>query len=237
MKVLQPGLRYYVDKINKREPFSWVRYGDGEWSSIFRDRARTGSGSQSLTDIGLSRAMRKSIAKSWKADNYFPAMRESSLKPKVKQWLLNNQPAHIWWHDCTIFYKSSRKGQLYPFIKALRETDYPIVLVGPPRLQKLNIFPVAQFIAIPGRDAWKDHPHILRKCKNVKGKALFLITAGPTAKPLVWELYPHCGKKSFVLDMGSLWDVYVGKASRRYMRGMLRRGTEIQRNLHGTGAS
>lgn len=230
-----PGLQFYVELIEKRLPFTFIRYGDGEWSAIMRDRGRTSSRSQDLTPTTLTQMMKKSIYRCPNVGNYFPALRGTSFRAGVQGWLETNQPPYIQWHDCTVFYKASKKGRLYPLIKAVRALGWPIVVVGPERLRKLDgrAFDIAHFVQIPNKNCWTQRKRILAECLQATGPALYSFSAGPATKPLAWQLYGKRGKSSFIIDLGSLWDPYVGKASRTYHKGMLKRPGVIKRNLEG----
>lgn len=233
MNIQQPGLQFYVDKIKRGQPFTFVRYGDGEFSAVIGDsRRRTGSGSHSLTIPQMRVDMRKSITQRHRADNYIMALRQTAMKLPIKKWIRKHAPSLVW-HDCTIFYKSSRKGRLYPFIKAVRQSGLPIVVVGPPWLRKMNgkVFKLADFVGVPARNCYWHKKDIVKRILAFGKPAIITVSAGPPGKIIVYELFRRIGQHSFIFDLGSLWDVYCGKRSRQYMRGM-KPGT-IRRNLHG----
>lgn len=233
MNVKQPGLQFYVDRIKRGQPFSFVRYGDGEFSAILGDnRQRTGSGSHSLTIPQMRADMRKSVLQRHKAANYIMALRQTALKPQIKRWIRQYAP-DVAWHDCTVFYKASRKGRLYPFIQAVRDSGLPIVVVGPPWMRRLNgkVFKLADFVDIPARDCYWHKDKIIKRVLAFGKPAIITISAGPPGKIMVYELFRRIGQHSFIFDLGSLWDVYCGKRSRQYMRGM-KPGT-IMKNLRG----
>ena len=239
MKVVSRELPYYVNRIKSGEPYSFVRYGDGEWSAAFlHDRRRTSSGSQYLHIPGLKKDMADSLRGIYKDVRYIPSLRPTSIDRSPRQriinaWLKKNVPAHVVWHDCRVFYRYSKHGRLFPFIEALRDLDLPIVVVGPVRLKRLHnkAFPIAHFIPIPNEDCYKLKSRLIRQCLNIGEPACYLFTAGPAAKVLIYKLFPPLGKQSFLFDMGSLWDIYVGKASRRYHKKMTHE--TIRRNLTG----
>lgn len=234
MKVRTHTLDFYVSKIEAREPFTFVRYGDGEWSAIFKDRKRTSSRSQDLTVAGLGDMMTKSVVKAY-ADNYFPALRRTAMKLYIRQWLDNNVP-NIHWHDCTTFYKASKHGSLYPFVKAVRELGWPVVVLGPERLRSLDgrVFDIAKFIQIPNKDCWAQRGRVMKELRRVQGPAFFTLTAGPAAKPWCWQLYAT-HQDSFILDLGSLFDPYCNppKISRSYHKRVVRTPGILRKNLTG----
>jgi hypothetical protein len=232
MHVKRFELQHYVNRIKAGKPFSFVRYGDGEWSAILGDRRqRTGSGSHSLTIPQMRRDLRRSIRECHQASNYIMALRQTALKPAIRQWIRVNAPTTAW-HDCTVFYKASRKGQLYPFIEAIRNCGLPVIVVGPPWLCKLNdrAFEIERFVAIPRKDCYYKRGAILKQVLEFGQPAFITISAGPAAKAWVWQLYRRIGSHSTILDLGSLWDVYCGKRSRQYHRSMTKE--TIRRNLH-----
>jgi hypothetical protein len=233
LNIKQPGLQFYVNKIKQGQPFSFVRYGDGEWSAILADgRQRTGSGSHSLTIPQMQADMRKSVLHRHKAANYIMALRQTAMKPPIKKWVRQHAPG-VAWHDCTVFYKASRKGRLYPFIQAVRHADLPVVVVGPPWMRRLNgkVFKLADFVDIPARNCYWHKDRIVKRVLSFGKPAIITVSAGPPGKIIVWELFKKIGAHSFIIDLGSLWDVYCGKRSRQYMRGM--KPSTIRRNLHG----
>ena len=233
MNVFNPGLQYYVNKIKAGQPFCFVRYGDGEWSAITNDgRKRTGTGSHALDIPQLQKALRRSLKEKPQADNYFAALRTSSVKAHAARWLAANVPG-IKWHDCTVFYKASKKGRLYPFLEAIREQPLPVIVVGPAWLRRINdkTFTVDRFVEIPWKDCWHQRKPIAQRVLEVGKPAFITISAGPTGKVLAWWLYKKIGQHSTIIDVGSLWDVYAGKRTRQYHKGM--KPATIRKNLEG----
>jgi len=228
-----PGLQYYVDKMNAGEPFTFIRLGDGEWSAIRGDRLITSSRSQTLNHESLRNGMIKVIAQAPNDPRYILALRRTSYRANIIDWLEQNKPPYVQFHDCTVLYKASKKGRFYPFIEALRNLDVPIKLIGPERLAGLDghVFPIGQHIVIPGRNCWAMRRRILAEALKTRDPACYLITAGPAAKVFAWSLFQRVGQHSFIIDTGSLWDPYVGKRTRTYHKGMLRHPAIIKANL------
>ncbi len=228
--VYDPGLTFYVDKLTRREPFALVRYGDGEWSAIVQDR-RSCVG-QRLDLPGMREAMMLSIRRAYNDPRYLMACHPNQARGDIEDWLRENQPRWLKWLDNRTLYQASRKGCLFPFVDALRHLDAPLVVIGPAHLAQLeDILPVAAHIEIPGVDAWSRLEHILEAAEAWRG-AVFSISAGPTSSPLVWRMFArgHCDR-GVLLDVGSLWDVYCGRASRGYQYGM--KPETINANLNG----
>jgi len=233
--VLSPGLHYYVDKLNRREPFTFIRLGDGEWSAIMGDRNITSSHSQTLNHSSLRAGMSKVIERAPNDPRYILALRQTSYRANIVAWLEAHTPPHVHFHDSTVLYKASKKGQLHPFIEALRNLEVPIVLIGPERLAGLNkvVFNIGRRVEIPGRNCWAQREHIVAEALKVRVPSCYLISAGPAAKPFAWSIFHKVGQHSWVIDCGSLWDPYVGKRTRTYHKGMLNNPAIIRRNLTG----
>ena len=222
MEVRDLGLQYYVDRINDNEPFSFVRYGDGEWSAaILHNRARTGTGSHSLTIPKMVVDLQRSLQGIHPSDNYFVATRPNAVaqNPLIPKWLGANTPKGTQWNECRIFCRASMAAKLNPFITALRNLSIPLIFVGPAWLRGLkDIFPKARFIEVPLLDCYFAKETINLQVRKMPHPALVSFSAGPTAKILIYELFPKLGGKSFLLDLGSLWDIYVGRPTRGYHR-------------------
>ena len=239
LQVHVPGLQYYVDRIKSGRPYSFVRHGDGEWvAGITHRRNRTSSGSQRLDIPSLQKDMYRSLTQCHIADNYIVGLRPSSLVPKkmrgVKEWLERNIPKGVRWHDCRVFYSSSYHGDLFPLIDTLRNLTMPLIFVGPARLEGLRnqgIFPKAQYITIPDRNCYQDRTRIMQNVLDAPRPAFISFSAGPAAKIMIYQLFPTLGNVSFLFDFGSLWDIYVGRLTRKYHKKMT--PETIQGNLTG----
>ena len=234
--VTDPGLQWYVDKFNNREPYTFIRLGDGEWSTIMGDRRITSSHSQTLDHSSLKRGMIKVIANAPDDPRYILSMRPGSQRAGIEAWLENNTPAHVQWRDCRVLYKASKFGRLFPWVQAIRDLGVPIVIIGPERHRSLHgkMFDISRHVIIPNRNCWVQRERILSEAaRNYDAPACYILSAGPAAKVFAWQIFRKVGEHSWILDVGSLLDPYVGKASRTYHKGMLKKPDIIKRNLNG----
>jgi len=221
MNVLTPGLQFYVDKIIAREPFSFVRYGDGEWAAAILQNKAQNCDHTSLKLPGLVEDLRNSLMRPHLVDNYIMSLRPASAtqKPQIGQWLRQNSLG-VKWHDCRVFVHASIKGQLNPFIRALRNLNslnMPLVFIGPRHIQHMRlIFSEARHIIVGDTNCHNQKESILAQILNIKVPAFFSFSAGPATKGFIHQLYPDVGKHSFLIDLGSLWSVYCGTKIRTY---------------------
>jgi len=223
MDVFIPGLDWYVNKINKGEHFSFVRYGNGEWDCILGLRNYTGSGSQMLNIQALKNGLEDSILESH--DNgYYHAIQSliylsrEKLLPRIETWLKQHNVHDIKWHSGEVFHKASLARLLTSLLKQLWE--HPVVIVGPKWLDKL---PFAKtFIEVIPKDCWNDVDVIEKRLQTTPTGTIVSFSAGPTAKVLIHRLFPILGKTCWLIDFGSVWDPYCGAFSRSHHRHYLR---------------
>ena len=214
MKVQSPGLQFYVDKLLKDEPFSFARYGNGEWDCILQLYHKTRSGSQKFSP-GLRKALIASL-KTQRAGEYYTALQSTTFLKRIKlfhrleKWVDENAQG-LNWHEGEVFTRASRKSQLFPLIEAMKQ--HRVVVVGPKWLMKLPFASV--FVPVRSRNCWQDANAIMAQLRSLRN-VVISFSAGPATKVLIHRLQPIIGKHSWLIDFGSLWDPFCGKNSRRY---------------------
>lgn len=216
LQVVRPGLGFYINRLNNNQPFSFVRFGNGEWDCIFNRAKRTGSGSQSLTNPLLKVGMRAAMA--YKDDSYFRALQSPSyLARKGLIRLIGNAYPNVRWYFGEVFHYASKRGQLGPMISSLR--NLRIGIVGPSHLQKLNkYFELEWFVEVAKKDCFKDYHAIRSEILTQEVVDVYSFSAGPAAKLLIHELHLCLSNRASLIDFGSLWDPYCGVRSRYYHR-------------------
>lgn len=221
LKIHQTPLSYYVGRLQANDPFAFVRYGNGEWDGILGTRDRTGSGSQQLNISDLRQGLQYSLKCGYDSDHYLVGMqghmrKRTGLWRMTQQWLRLHAP-NIVWHDADVFHHSSSRAQLWPLIKELRKK--PLVFIGPHFLRKIaSQLPYVGFVEVRKRDCYQDITKIYKAVLAQKSPAVFCFSSGPTTKILIAKLFPTLGTENFLIDFGSLWDIYCGVKSRTYHR-------------------
>lgn len=225
MKLKSKGLEFYVDKLRKGEPFAFTRYGNGEWDCILRKAETTHSGSQDLTAPRLRENLVNSIVNAYCSDDYLLALqslgtlKRLGLLDSVEHWLKVNTSS-LTWYAADVFHNACRDGLLAPLVRQLQNRR--LVIVGPAHLRHLTIFDhLNYFIEVPARNCWTERRYIETSLlRTVQPGTVVSISAGPTTKPMIHWLYPRFRDTAFLIDFGSLWDVFVDKPSRNYQRRM-----------------
>lgn len=217
MKVLKPGLSYYTERVGK--PFAFVRYGDGEFISILgATRGQNCDNHDYFPELGTQ--LRESLTLT--DDNYIRAIGPMAFQEnrnlKIQKYLKNRKLLYNW-HSTEVFLDASLKGQLNPLVNALRSKK--LLYAAPPHLtQFLKNELNATVMELPETNAFLKintiHKDILRKIGNYD---VFCISGGMPAKVILYRLwFKNSVKNKTLLDMGSIFDGYVGKNSRSHTK-------------------
>lgn len=202
-----------------------ARYFDGEWNSITARRQhpeRTGGGHL-----------------------YFPKLRDdlcqSILKPHQEEcyiygtWYAIESPGHfshvfckhnqikIKWYDGYIFHDALMKGTLFPLIDALRKKS--IIFVAPPSLREIDksVFPIDHYVEIIERDCYLQKEDMIARTLRLKcrGKVIS-VHASLAGKVIVYELFKHLKDSCWIIDFGSIWNIFCeGTRLRGWWRQLL----------------
>ena len=203
-------MRYqdYIQLIKERTPFAFSRYGDGEWQNIRMDlypgSTHNCDGNEYYPELGK----RLEEIVSVKQDYYMAIQR-----PSVKNWPWLKDNYKQDWVDSDIFHEASEQSHLRAFFNVL-ETVH-VVYVGNRDLSKLPF--VNTFIEITQNNCWDNYQRYLEEIKDriTNEHKVFLFSAGMTANIFVHDLWQYNKNNSYI-DIGSVFDPYVGKNTRSY---------------------
>ena len=207
------NLDYYVDKLNNNVPFSFSRFGDGEWNAILGKPGHNCDGHEYFPEMGkqLRNAVINNLSYIYSIQNM--AIRNEGRKISL---FLKKNNVNLEWHNSDVFHYANIDGRFFPMIETLRQKK--LVIIGPPHLRDLkNCFNYDSFIEIPPQNCYlklndiKDE--IITYGRNKK-KVVYSFSASMPANILIHELFPIFGNDNWLIDFGSVWDVYVGVKSR-----------------------
>lgn len=224
MELRSEGLDFYINRLKEGKPFAFVRYGNGEWDCILGKATITRSLSQDLNAPRLRENLVNSIVNPYSPDDYMLAMQSPGtlerlgLLELIDCWLEANT-RDLTWYAADVFHNASRDGLLAPLVKQLQNKR--LIIVGPAYLEHLAIFDHARFVEIPDKNCWSTISRIKASLSSIILKdTVVSISAGPAAKPMIRWLYPRFRDIAFLIDFGSLWDVFAARPSRKYQRQM-----------------
>lgn len=214
ISLLDTPMEYYVGKMMNGEVFSFSRYNDGEWNAILDKKGSNIDGHEYFPELGAR--LRESIHQPLKYIYAF-GDKAMTLDGITIARYLKDHGINITWYNCNVFHDTNMKGELYPLIAQLRKMQ--IVMVGPDHLRGLGekVFAYQHFIEVPSRNCFlkvdQIKEEVLEYARSRKN-LLFSFSASMAAKVLIYELYPLIGDRHWLIDFGSLWDIYVGVKSR-----------------------
>lgn len=227
------ALDWFVAQIERKNPFAFVRYGDGEFNCVLGADGENCDHHLYYPDLGV--ALRATLTQPH-SPPYFYAMgpkasRSLRIGVHVERWLTQNAP-NVEWRNSETFLNAALSGDLYPLIHALNERR--LMIVGGSHLRDLPVLQPLTHVKTPLVNAWLSHEQIhMAILAHAPKVDTILFCAGMTAKVLMWQLYPQL-KDHILLDLGSLFDVYCGVDSRKYARLMpgARKQELLNANFH-----
>ncbi|EFK96510.1 hypothetical protein LDC_1463 [sediment metagenome] len=219
IRLENPPLSSYVEKLERGESFSFSRFGDGEWNAILGRPGENCDGHEFFPELG--QRLRETLINPLP---YIYALQQLAIGQDgiaIARFCHKNRIVRTW-PNADVFHHASEEGRLLPLVSQLRKMD--VVIVGPQHLRKISqrVFKYIHFIEIPSRNCFlsaeKIKSDILAVAQN-NSKVVYALSASMTANVLIHDLFPVLGSDNWMIDFGSVWDVYVGAPSRGYQRG------------------
>ena len=228
-------LSHYVNMIDSNKPFVFSRYNDGEWNymvdTILRGRK------QKITPM-LREDVRQTLIHRHEDPQYLMAMSpvyylaRIGLLGHVVAFLEEHNLTDTEWVEINVFNAALAAGELGPFIQALRRTN--TIIVGPRYYSALteSVLPDATYFPIPSTQCYSQVDEIEAGILAlVRRPAVITLSAGPAAQILIHRLYPHIGKHSTMIDMGSTWGPFVGRVEHAVHRNITKEMMERNRSV------
>jgi hypothetical protein len=189
--------------LQTKEPFSFARYGDGEFNAIMGKPGMNCDGHSYFADMG---ARLKAIL------NSEPKYMVGIQPLTVSQFRYNDYWKHlnIPWVNADCLHNASIDEKLGRFFDVLKTRK--VLLVGP---KHLEFFKAAQ-IVIPNINCWTEYRNIrstIYEFLTDKKDWVVLFCASMMSEVLIDDFD---GSQNTFIDLGSALDVYAGKISRSY---------------------
>ena len=114
----------FLEKIKSKTPFSFTRYGDGEWNAVFGKQGSNCDQHQYFPEMG--KALVRCLSNS---PRYFLGMQGLGYRQRTDQIneLISefNLPPANQWTDADILHKASINGNLMQFINTVNSSSRP----------------------------------------------------------------------------------------------------------------
>jgi hypothetical protein len=225
MKPEELTVEDYTELIRVGVPFAQANYGDGEWACILGKQGQNVNGEVYHPLLGS--LLRNTLFQPYQWCGMNPGRR---LGPEVDAFLQRN-PVDVRWVWKETLSAANVKGDLAPFFRALRGRK--TLLVGPPHLQALppEVIEHDGFIEIPPSNAWESWAEIVRLVEVKSGLGtVVLFCAGMASNLMINNLARRLSWLT-LLDMGAIFDPYVGHYTRKHYRRPQWKAEARERNL------
>jgi hypothetical protein len=211
-------VEHYLQKIDNNEVFSFIRIGDGEalcvfplhWLKVNCD------GSAFLPEI---KEPMKDIFRN--QFDYYHCLLDCSfdLNGDLFRTFLEETCPDMDFYNGEVFQEMIAEGRIEELITKV-STNHNPVFVGGSHFQNIHLLngfvnsPI--HLQVPNKDSFKEITNIINEISELiaQGHRMFLFSAGYTTKVIIDTLFPYVGEDVFMIDMGSLFDPFVGILSR-----------------------
>lgn len=190
-------------------PFSFSRFGDGEFNAIYGSSGPNTDGHQYFPDL---RRRLQEIVES--EPDYIMGLLPLAGALRGTDWI-RSISGDVHWVSAESLHVALIEGRLGRFFDGLDGKD--VALVGPEHLRPLSERRHWSYAPVPLPDCWTKYDEIIETLKDtVPGSGgVILFCAGLTTNVLIDDLYRHNPMNTY-LDVGSVFDPLVGVSSRDY---------------------
>jgi len=213
-------LDFLVAHLKKGIPFSFARYGDGEWHAILGDEGENCDGHKYFKKMGqeLSESLKTPFL-----HGIIPAVSREIGESRVQSYLESIGLPDKTWCDGNIFVDALKSGELRSLVEVLRTKRF--IYVGPRFLTTFcyEVLGVALMIKIPQVNCYLRNQHtetIIREVSHTTGVEVIGFSASMATNCLIANLYPDFGRTTTMLDFGSIFDPFPsrGRRCRNYQK-------------------
>ena len=229
LKSTEDNYQYILKRLRDNEPFSFSRWGDGEWEAVLNLKGQDEANCDGHQYFDSMRQELKNILV--KKVPYMLGMQRLAyhkmMGRKIDQFLRANhlKASDLWWVDADVFHDASMAGRIKPLFDELKKKK--VILVGPAYLKAFKHFDF-DFVEVPVVNCWTERDRVMKDIYAIvdsKPVDTVLFCAGMTSNWMVDQL--HGRFKGFILDIGSLLDPFVGKATRNYHKKLGKKYQEL----------
>jgi hypothetical protein len=209
----------FIQLLDNKSNFSFVRYGDGEWSLIMKkDPPLTHITNLWGPEIlSMGDWLGGSIKDAPRADNYYVGMQPLAVH-LWREDIERELPEDLNVCNADTLHNSSIDNTLPYLINSLVARN--LIVVGPEYLKNLSILKDFQHVVTPEKYAWNHIPHITSeviKAADSTEEPVILYSASLASKIMIHSLYLRDVENRITqIDTGSLLDPYAGVNSRSY---------------------
>lgn len=213
--MIEKPIAFWLEKLWNEEPFTLSRFGDGEALCIFNDKFEHNiDGAKYTPEIKYHM---KRIFEQPK--NYYHSLLYCSFDHVREQWSEYLDKSGIEFYNGEWMQQMSLTGRIEDLNRAF-SAYYKPVIVGGGHLQGISHIKgfegviISQGQEVNSFEKYNDMYNDVISLYDM-GARMFLFTSGFTSKILIYNLFDKIGGDSWLIDVGSLYDPYCGRMSRR----------------------
>lgn len=227
MPVRRLPLSYYVDLLERRVPFTYLSYGDGEFHAMdVRSGTRTMTNYEEVVTPEIAAEMRASLDAP--GDDVIRGTDEFIVEPETYRGndksvifeanrvaMKSIEGRKISWVDGTVWDEAVKNGLLGPLLKAIngRATLVGCSALG---IKMKNLLELNDIVVLPSRNALSTLD-TAERLSRVWESNVYLLCIGLSAIPLALRIRGKIPGAT-VIDLGSALDVFAGLGAERGWR-------------------
>lgn len=209
----QTSVEQFIDPLLMDDPYSFSRFGDGEWNAIFRKSGANCDGHEYFPEMGAR--LEQAILN---PEPYRYGIQNLALRTQGFEIKELTSHVHIPWWNADVFHKAFAKGQMGHMVQALKTKK--VCLVGPAYLKddRLKFLRTGSMIEVPGQNCYTANDEVINQIikKAVNNTAdVFAFSASMMANVAIHELFSIVGHDKWLIDFGSVWDPCVDNPTRQ----------------------
>jgi len=220
-----------IEHINNNDPFSYSRWGDGEWQCLLGSHRKWNCDGHRYYPA-LQKRLKEVVLSEPK---YYMGLQQMGMDVMGERIFQFTKDLNITWVNSDIIHSANINGawnvldkktrkeiedryshmrfkkgiSLTQLFKAVKNKNN--VLIGNRWLRHFKEFHF-QYISVPHVDCWLDRPRIFKlacELARTRKHLIFHICASLMTEVLIDELYNKFGHKHTFIDIGSAYDPYV----------------------------
>ena len=211
LKMIPTKIEDFIDMMLLDVPYSFSRFGDGEWKAIFRHHGSNCDDHQYFPEMGAR--LENAVLEPY---DYIYGIQGLSIRTMQFQIAeLLGEDCKIPWYNADVFHKAFAKGLMGHMVNALGTKK--VCLVGPEYLKdkRLSFLRSGGMIRVPLKDCYLEIDRIRGEILRNTHAEVFAFSSSMMANVLIHELFPYIGQEKWMIDFGSVWDPCVDKPTRQ----------------------
>lgn len=215
----------FMVALTNGDPFAFTRYGDGEFSSMFKFHGENCDGHEYFEEMGELLVNTLSSPHDKDSGYHYGLVRIAQIvfgEKLIDEWCKHSN-IDVSWENGTVLKDAAVLGKLFPFVSYLRESR--VLYVGPEYYAgnrfKARLFTPENIIFVPERNAFLRITDTIGNIrtyldKNHNDIDVVCFSAGPMTEIIIHNLWPSFGEDVKMIDVGSVFDGFIGVRNRSY---------------------